>query len=145
MSVKHIAGSWEAGHVRTEGEPSDGPGHWTIIAQVAERDGYAVFGSVGDTLNRDHRISPEEDAAHARLIAAAPELLALAKQYASECGECDGAGVIEIEKTRPGCCGNARDDGSCCGNPIPELYAEPEQCPACADIRAVIAKAEAQS
>lgn len=31
--------------------------------------------------------------ANARLIAAAPDLLALAQQYASECGECAGVGI----------------------------------------------------
>lgn len=49
----------------------------------------------------------------ARLIAAAPDLLALAKQYASECSECGGTG-------------KCLDDSSC---------------EDCADIRAVIAKA----
>lgn len=49
--------------------------------------------------------------ANARLIAAAPDLLALAKQYASECAECGGQSVIP-------------------------------PCEDCADIRAVIVKAE---
>lgn len=31
--------------------------------------------------------------ANARLIAAAPDLLVLAQQYASECGECAGVGI----------------------------------------------------
>jgi len=52
------------------------------------------------------------------LIAAAPDLLALAKQYASECSGCDGK-------------------GEWLG---PDLHREP--CQDCADIRAVIAKAE---
>lgn len=52
------------------------------------------------------------------LIAAAPDLLALAKQYASECSGCDGNG------TRMG----------------PDLHTEP--CQDCADIRAILNKAE---
>ncbi len=52
---------------------------------------------------------------NARLIAAAPDLLALARQYASECGDCHGTG-IEIPSGA--------------------------DCPHCADIRAVIAKVE---
>jgi hypothetical protein len=55
--------------------------------------------------------------ANARLIAAAPDLLALAKQYASECAGCDGTGYISSW----------------------------EKCADCADIRAVIAKAEGRS
>ena len=57
------------------------------------------------------------------LIAAAPDLLALAKQYASECSGCDGTGDEEL----------------------PEQPGIVSQCVACADIRAVIAKAEGRS
>lgn len=57
-------------------------------------------------------------AADARLIAAAPDLLALAKRYASECAECDGKG------TWVG----------------PDLHTEP--CDTCADLRALIARAK---
>ena len=52
-----------------------------------------------------------------RLIAAAPDLLALAKKYASECSECGGTAYISSW----------------------------EKCMDCADIRAVIAKVEGQS
>jgi hypothetical protein len=83
--------------------------------------------------------------ANARLIAAAPELLALARQYAAECGECNGSGVIEVqvERTVPGCCGRPNADGSCCGNAVPELVPDVETapCPDCIEIRQVIAKA----
>jgi hypothetical protein len=61
----------------------------------------------------------EDDAANASLIAAAPDLLALARQYASECGECDGGGYVLGRNAEP--------------------TADP--CPDCADIRSVIAKA----
>ena len=58
-----------------------------------------------------------DDEADARLIAAAPELLALAHQYAEECGECAGTRVCP-------------DD---------------EPCTECADIWAVIDKAEGRT
>lgn len=56
------------------------------------------------------------------LIAAAPALLALARQYASECGECDGKGTVAERDQHGG-------------------YIDDKPCPDCADIRAVIAKA----
>lgn len=59
----------------------------------------------------------EQGEANARLVAAAPDLLELARQYAAECGECDGTGNI----------GNF-DTGD-------------QHCPDCFGIRAVIAKA----
>ena len=59
-----------------------------------------------------------------KLLVAATELLALAKQYASECGNCGGSGKIQRY--------------SMAHDPLDE-----EECPDCADIRAVIAKAEA--
>ncbi len=57
------------------------------------------------------------------LIAAAPDLLALAIQYADECVECDGTGT---RWTRP----NDPQDST------------EYPCEACADIRAVIDRAE---
>ena len=60
---------------------------------------------------------------NARLIASAPELLALAKRYASKCGMCGGTG----RRMALG------PDGS-------ETHTV--ACAACADIRAVIEKAE---
>ncbi len=67
----------------------------------------------------------ETDRANATLIAAAPDLLALAKQLANECSECNGTGAIPVTV-------NAGD-----------LECEP--CPDCFDIRTVIAKAEGKS
>jgi|SRR5581483_1084374 len=61
--------------------------------------------------------------ANARLIAAAPDLLALARQYAAECATCAGSGKVEML--------------SATGYPAGELA-----CEDCADIRIVIAKAE---
>lgn len=66
-----------------------------------------------------HSKRADEAHANARLIAAAPDLLALAKQYASECEECGGSGEIRF---------------------IGETDAQ-YQCNDCAHIRAVIDKA----
>jgi hypothetical protein len=58
----------------------------------------------------------KEDSERAALIAAAPDLLELAKAYAGECYECAGAGITP----------------------------ENEGCENCRHIRAVIARAEGQ-
>ena len=71
--------------------------------------------------------SPEVCQANARLIAAAPDLLALAKRYASECSECEGTGVKLVWAE------NADHN---------DAWDHSEPCEACADIRAVIEKAE---
>lgn len=61
----------------------------------------------------------EVSSADMALIAAAPDLLALAHKYAGECGECYGTGVSRYTGTR--------------------------RCELCADIRAVIDKAEGRA
>ena len=92
------------------------PGPWRVGGNyVFAQDGFvALVGCV-------HR-TPAEGDANARLIAAAPDLLALAKRYASECRECDGEGRILVT--------------------FNDREAEYDSCDACADIRAAIAKAE---
>lgn len=80
---------------------------------------HVVAGDDGDQF----RVSVT-DQANANLIATAPELLALAEQYAEECAECDGTGEV-----------NTLTDAGNLGATVP--------CPDCADIRAVIAKAVA--
>lgn len=68
----HTQGQWEA--VRHKSEPpsvADDPGYWTIDGEVLA----GKFGAVADTLNRHHCISPDEDRANAKLLAAAPDLL----------------------------------------------------------------------
>ena len=70
--------------------------------------------------------------ANARLIASAPDLLALAMQYASECAGCDGRGFTLGDD---GISGHGPDDVE------PTRHA----CEDCADIREVIAKAEGRS
>jgi len=67
--------------------------------------------------------------ANARLICAAPDLLALAKQYASECAGCSGRGFTYGDD---GVSGRGPDDVE------PTRY----PCEDCDDIRAAIAKAE---
>lgn len=67
----------------------------------------------------------------ASLLRCGDELLALAKQYSSECGECGGSGrLIEYDK--------ALYIGQLC-SPIGD-----SECDKCADIRAIINKAEGQ-
>jgi hypothetical protein len=58
------------------------------------------------------------------LIAAAPDLLALAHQYASECAECGGTGTVVPWSLKPDVT---------------------EACSECTDIRAVIDKAEGRA
>ena len=66
--------------------------------------------------------------ADARLIAAAPDLLALAKRYASECPKCGGTGTYQYQFPLP--------DGA---------MAKPgESCAVCADLRALIARARGE-
>lgn len=60
----------------------------------------------------------------ASLIAAAPDLLALAQQFAKECAECDGTGLVSRKFYVEGI----------------ENDADDQPCDECADIRAVLAK-----
>lgn len=76
--------------------------------------GAILASEIGD--HTESRTRGNEEA-NARLIASAPELLAIAQDYAASCAECDGTGVPEF--------------GEDAGKP----------CPDCADVRAVIAKA----
>lgn len=63
----------------------------------------------------------QEADANAALIAASPALLALAHQYASECGDCAGARIV------------------------PDGLGGDEPCEQCADIWVVIDKAEGRT
>jgi len=71
---------------------------------------------------------------HWQLLAAAPDLLAMVKRYASECADCGGTGRIVT-----------RSGGSGWGNGGPDVREEVEPCGECEDIRKVIAKAEGRS
>lgn len=91
------------------------PGPW-YASPYSSIVGIAISGACGVIAGvRGDKLTAE---ANARLIASAPDLLALAHKYASECGECGGQGAY--------------------------TYGEKEgrPCPACADICAVIDKAE---
>lgn len=75
----------------------------------------------------------ERAAAIARLIALAPELLELARRWASECAACHGTGrTIVATDHIAECC----ESGDC------EKYPVMQKCEDCADIRAVIDRAE---
>lgn len=63
---------------------------------------------------------------NARLIAAAPELLAIAREYADSCLDCSGSGTVQRYDT---------DDSDC-------AVTEFVDCPECAHVRAVIAAVE---
>lgn len=105
QGVHHTPGPWRA--------YQHSPNPWWIV-QAEPRDVADVHGGKVPVWN-----DPEHPAtvrANALLIAAAPDLLALAKQFASECGECSGEGTYPFGERGP--------------------------CQECADIRAVIAKAE---
>jgi len=97
------------------------PGQWLVTADEDDEEGYSV--TVADALfDTIAQVTPQpkdgEELANARLIAAAPDLLELARQYASECLECSGLGYTLGPK------------------------AEHVDCPDCEGIRAVIARAE---
>lgn len=65
------------------------------------------------------------------LVKAAPDLLALARQYASECAECNGTGLI-----------SRSFGGDGFGDRCAALAdADDQPCPECEDIRAVLALA----
>jgi hypothetical protein len=109
---KHTPGPWEwwtsNSWRRLRSNPADGRDVGVVVPFVA-RDGHPDL---------------EVSAADMSLIASAPDLLALAKQYASECSECGGRGMVSVPRKAT------------------EHFPEQRPCPACADIRAVIRKAE---
>lgn len=91
---------------------------WTYAPSLSDAPKHTIYGPRGEVFATVYRSKDR-----ARLIAAAPDLLALAKQYLSECSECNGSGTTW--------------DRDNCTHTI--------DCPDCADIRAVIAKAEGRS
>jgi hypothetical protein len=105
------------------------PGPWqTSFAHNAV--GYPCFFIHG--MSGEQKRDEATLAANAHLIAAAPDLLALAKQYASECAGCGGKGTRTISYGGDGY-------GNRCAA---RVDADDQPCPDCADIRAVIDKAE---
>lgn len=104
------------------------PGPWHLGGNgfiVYAQNGYAIC-DVKTFHGRD-----DSDTENARLIAAAPELLALVRQYASECGECNGTGLVTKSY------GGDGYGGRCAAL----ADADDQPCSDCADIRTVIAKA----
>ncbi len=97
--------------------PQHTPGPWIAHeteTRTAIKRGRQVVAYVNIGADQDY---------NAALIAAAPDLLALAHQYASECGECSGTGLAPD--------GNGGDE------PCPDEY--------CQRARAVIARAEGRA
>ena len=97
------------------------PGPWSIN-EWPQRDAEIRIGAANTPLIatvhlRDESINGQK--ANAHLIAAAPELLQLAKQYASECAECAGRGALGAP-----------------GNDRPRI-----ECPECKFIRDLIRRA----
>lgn len=108
---KHTPGEWTTRGPRMQDMAPD----YAVVADgeiIAE-----VFGR--SSVSKFH---PSE--ANATLIRSAPALLALARQYASECATCGGTGLVTIYDYD----GNGSD-------------ADDQPCEDCADIRSVIARA----
>lgn len=107
------------------------PGPWlvsdesrTIIKQAhfGRPDGVLIATACGN--DASGFFPPHDEAwANARLIACAPDLLALAHQYASECAECGGTAVVW-------------------NHPKDPQDANERPCPQCSDIWATIQRAE---
>jgi hypothetical protein len=68
---EHTQGPWEADSAKSD----EGHVYHQIDAVAPWRASVGFPCTVVDSLNRDASISPEEDAANARLISAAPDLL----------------------------------------------------------------------
>lgn len=109
------------------------PGPWQFYADLPSTDPnwHIVTNASRMRVVANVHIEPGNamDLANAHLIAAAPDLLSLAKQHASECADCDGTGRYHYTFALPSMA----------------MAQQGEPCEACADIRAVIAKAEGRS
>jgi hypothetical protein len=94
------------------------PGPWVY----GVRDDGSIWLSLGDFRTGPHfqgdLVASEDDA---RLICAAPDLLAIARRYASECAECGGGVTRDLR--------------------IGVEFRATRTCPECAEIREAIAKA----
>ncbi len=120
MSAQHIPGPW---HLSKVNNGLSVEGGLAIDHQGDDGQPQEVCAVWG---HDDGTQIDDETRANARLIAAAPDLLALAHQYALECSECSGSGK--------------RLTLSASGHLAGEI-----DCEDCADIRAVIDKAEGRS
>lgn len=106
--VSHTPGPWTA--------HKHGPNPWWYVRSASREVAEVELCAIWNDPKRPGTVVE----ANAHLIAAAPDLLALARKLAGECSECAGTGII-----------------------IGTLPSEP--CPECADIWAVIRKAEGRS
>lgn len=104
-----------------------GSNHFGQSSGIIIRDRAAVLAFIPtDMMWPDLNANRE---AFARLAFAAPDLFAMVERYASECGECNGTGVVQ-----------EFCDASASG--ISHAYPGRDQpCSECADIRAAISKA----
>jgi hypothetical protein len=85
MKTKFTAGPWEAEFKENKPKPhADDPGYYVVEGAIfkPQHSDEPEYGSVVDSLNRHHCITPEEDRANAFLIAAAPELYAALEKFA---------------------------------------------------------------
>jgi len=104
------------------------PGPWCVAGKETESGAWESLEVIQVVLPM-HTVcfmtSDGQKLENARLIAAAPELLAMVKRYASECADCDGTGLMEF-------IGADQD-----------IYEK--ECTQCADIRSLLARAEGRS
>lgn len=106
-----------------------------LIAKRGRNGDIGILTATGDVvaecypnIRRYDEGAHEEAFANGCLYAAASELLALAEQYASECGECSGTGIVP-QQMHEAHDSEVNDHGRF------------EPCPDCESIRVVIAKA----
>jgi hypothetical protein len=109
------------------------PGPWTFYTEP-QPNGCPIVGAKGlmvamlaHSINHDDQ--RDTAIANARLIAATPMLLEKVRQYANECGGCDGTGLVSIKTWVGGI----------------EVDNDDQPCPDCADIRAAIAAATGET
>ncbi len=114
--TKHTPGPWEVDVFHTQGWLDGAPTYSTEIVVQAQNQAATVC-----TINR----AVAAYGANARLVACAPELLAMAERYARECDYCGGDGRKLVTFN--------------CGDP------EYDPCENCADLRALIARAKGET
>ena len=62
----------------------------------------------------------------------------------AKCPNCDGSGAIMQGHIDSTCCGEPLGTGECCGNAIPDMVWEAEQCQGCAEKMELIAKYDSE-
>lgn len=94
--MSHTLGPWQinpvTGTYRCIGSADHSDERLAMLAAIGKMQFEAL--SIGDVRGQIAIIPLDEsNRDNARLIASAPDLLALAEQYLSECAECSGTGV----------------------------------------------------